>query len=430
MFHVNASFEEAYSNYEKLLQEKKDRPDDLTWLQDVFLSYAKLRADKKDDPLAKEWVAKNLKPDVFAMGSCLNTGNAGDAEGDEKSKEIYVFQTEADYDLESDDQEHSSDGRGGYTEDGIQYDAWGYEIGLDKRLKETLAIEPELAYDEEAYKAACEELEKLIGLKATKKKIKEIHAFAKVHNLMKERELEVSLPVFHSIFAGPPGTGKTTVARLYADILKAAGILGRGHMVEVSRSELTGTYIGDEQYKTKKAVTDTIDGVLFIDEAHDLYNSNDVWDYGHRVLGTLLKLMEDYRDRFVVIFAGYEDPIRKTLLQFEGFESRVPHTIPFEDFTPEEMADIFYLLCEEQGRLLNADLRVDLANGIKQINRKTNKKMNGREIRNYFEKALMNHAMRVSNLEEVSDTQLLTFEKEDLDLLIPTDKDNITYLKP
>jgi len=198
----------------------------------------------------------------------------------------------------------------------------------------------------------------------------------------------------------------------------------------MSRSDLVGLYHGDEEYKTKRAFADAIDGVLFIDEAHDLFNTGDAWDYGYRVLSTLLKLMEDHRDRFVVIFAGYEDPIRKTLLQFEGFESRVPHTIPFEDFTPEEMADIFYLLCEEQGRLLNADLRVDLANGIKQINRKTNKKMNGREIRNYFEKALMNHAMRVSNLGEVSDTQLLTLEKEDLDLLIPIDKDNITYLKP
>src|SRR5699024_7021068 len=155
----------------------------------------------------------------------------------------------------------------------------------------------------------------------------------------------------HMVFNGNPGTGKTTIARLISKILKSIGVLKRGHMIEVTRDDLVGQYVGQTGPKTLEKIKEAYGGVLFIDEAYSLYSGSDN-DFGYEAISTLIKEMEDNRDKLVVIMAGYPHEMEKMLSMNSGIRSRMSYTVDFPNYSSEELLEIFLMGAKQQGFIL------------------------------------------------------------------------------
>lgn len=186
-----------------------------------------------------------------------------------------------------------------------------------------------------------DELNAMTGLARVKTEIYQLIQFVRVQEMRSKQGLYADDVSLHSVFFGSPGTGKTTVARLYAKMLHSMGLLSRGHLVETDRTGLVAGYIGQTELKTDAKINEALGGILFIDEAYSLSKGNDQgWDFGHEAISVLLKRMEDYRDDFVVIVAGYPAPMETFLNSNEGLRSRFATYIHFDDYSADELLSI------------------------------------------------------------------------------------------
>ena len=204
---------------------------------------------------------------------------------------------------------------------------------------------------------AMKKLTQLIGLDNVKEQVQTLTNFLKMEKLRTEQGLPTTQPSLHMSFVGNPGTGKTTVARIIAEIYGALGVLQKGHLVETDRSGLVAEYAGQTGPKTNAKVDEALDGVLFIDEAYTLIDSSGQDQYGREAIQTLLKRMEDQRERLVVILAGYPVEMDTMIRSNPGLSSRVGTTMEFEDYTPGELARIFGLMSDKAQYQMPTDSR-------------------------------------------------------------------------
>jgi SpoVK/Ycf46/Vps4 family AAA+-type ATPase len=247
------------------------------------------------------------------------------------------------------------------------------------------------------------ELNVLIGLNSVKKEISTLANFLKIQKQREEKGLKSSQLSYHCVFTGNPGTGKTTVARIVAEIYKELGILQKGHLVETDRSGLVAEYVGQTAVKTNKIIDSSLDGVLFIDEAYSLVSGGEN-DYGKEAIATLLKRMEDNRDRLVVILAGYTTEMQEFINSNSGLQSRFNRYIDFPDYSAEELYQIFELNLKKFDYTISEDAAEKLKNYFKNIVTKKDTNFgNARFVRNFFEKTLEQQANRLS-----SETNLTT----------------------
>ena len=259
-----------------------------------------------------------------------------------------------------------------------------------------------------------EELKSLIGLKSVKEEITSLANFIKLNQKRLEEGLPITMISYHCVFTGKPGTGKTTVARLLAGILKELGVLTKGQLVETDRSGLVAEYIGQTAMKTNKIIDSALDGVLFIDEAYTLAQGGNQ-DFGHEAIATLLKRMEDNRDRLVVVLAGYEKEMKMFIDSNPGLKSRFNRYFNFLDYSSEELMDIFELYLNKQ----QYELSLDAASFVKLYFSKVvlEKKVdfgNARFVRNLFEKTIEQQANRLVEVTEYNRSILKVIQKEDI----------------
>ena len=270
----------------------------------------------------------------------------------------------------------------------------------DEEEKDSVVISEPLEGD--PYK----ELDELIGLEDVKEEVRSLANFVKVQKMRQEKGLKTPKMSYHLVFTGSPGTGKTTVARIVARIYKDLGILKRGHTVETDRSGLVAEYMGQTAIKTNALVDSALNGVLFIDEAYALVPdaSYSGGDYGQEAISTLLKRMEDDRDRLVVIIAGYPKEMQRFIDSNPGLKSRFNRYINFPDYTAEELYRIYLMYAKKNEYTLNQEAGVYLRERLEDVVE--------HKTRNFG----------ISRMKSPKDNDLTEIKKEDLEGLLEIEK--------
>ncbi|MBO6073720.1 MAG: DUF4236 domain-containing protein [Paludibacteraceae bacterium] len=257
-------------------------------------------------------------------------------------------------------------------------------------------------------------LDSLIGLESVKKEVETLTNFIKIQQTREAKGLKTSAVSYHCVFTGNPGTGKTTVARILAKIYKNLGVVSKGHLVETDRAGLVAEYVGQTAVKTNKIIDSALDGVLFIDEAYSLISKSEN-DYGKEAIATLLKRMEDNRDRLIVILAGYTKEMKDFIDSNPGLQSRFNRYIEFPDYSAEELLQIFEVSMKKYDYHFGEGTKEALQQYFEnEIAHKDANFGNGRLVRNVFEKTLERQANRLAQEVNLTTGKLSQIEPEDL----------------
>ena len=266
---------------------------------------------------------------------------------------------------------------------------------------------------EEDLTAILKELDVMVGLDSVKAEVHRAANFARMQVVRRQQGLPAVQSSLHSVFFGNPGTGKTTVARFMGRIYKSLGLLRRGHVIECDRGRLVAEYVGQTAVRTHAAIDSALDGILFIDEAYALAGRG-AEDFGSEAIETLLKRMEDDRDRLIVIAAGYTGPMEQFIASNPGLESRFTNYLKFPDYQPAELQEIFHRMAAQSGLVCSPEAEKLARDNFDKLYARRDKQFgNAREMRNFFEAAVRNQSSRL-----VASSR---FDRESLTTLLPED---------
>jgi stage V sporulation protein K len=288
-----------------------------------------------------------------------------------------------------------------------------FESNLKTKLEKNNQVKDFSA--EDTLEKVLEELNALVGLAAVKKDVEELINLLEIQKKRSEQGLKNVEITLHTVFLGPPGTGKTSVARLLSRIFKHLGFLSKGQMYETDREGMIAGFVGQTATKVDKAVEESLGGVLFIDEAYALTQNSFGNDYGAEAVNTLLKRMEDYRDDLAVVVAGYTEPMKIFVESNPGLRSRFNRFFHFDHFSPAELFQIFESFCTKSDFIISEDAKEKLKDTFELLYEKKDESFgNARVVRNLFEKCIQNQANRIIKIKKISKKTLKTLTEDDI----------------